>query len=88
MFFSKSELSVVAKALFFFLSMAAPVASGSSQAWGHSRAAAVAFATAMATLDLSLICDLHCSLQQCWILNPLSGARDHTRILTETTLGP
>uniref|UniRef100_A0A8D0QXE5 Complex I intermediate-associated protein 30, mitochondrial n=2 Tax=Sus scrofa TaxID=9823 RepID=A0A8D0QXE5_PIG len=28
-----------------------------------------------ATSDPSCICDLCCSLQQCWILNPLSGAR-------------
>ena len=31
-----------------------------------------AHATAMATLDPSHIYDLHCSLWQCWILNPLS----------------
>ena len=31
--------------------------------------------------DLSLVGDLHHSLQQCWILNPLSEARDRTRNL-------
>ena len=34
------------------------------QLWGYT--------TAMATLDPSHICDLHCSLQQCQTLNPLS----------------
>ena len=35
-----------------------------------------AHARGTATLDLSHIHDLHHSLQQCWILNPLSEARD------------
>ena len=47
-----------------------------------------AYATATATPDPSGICDLHHSLQQCQILNPLSEARDGTHILTETVLGP
>ena len=34
-----------------------------------------AYATAMATPDPRHICNLH-SLQQCWILIPLSEARD------------
>ena len=34
--------------------------------------------TATATADPSCICDLHHSLQQCWILNSLSKARDGT----------
>ena len=46
-----------------------------------------AYATATATLDLSHICDLRCSLWQCWTLNPLMEVRDPTRILTETTTG-
>ena len=45
-------------------------------------------ATAIATLDPRCICDLHCSLWQHWILNPLIEARDLTYILTETRLGP
>ena len=40
------------------------------------------------TLDLSCLCDLHCNLQQHWILNPMSKARDQTPILIETMLGP
>ena len=36
----------------------------------------LAYATATATRDLSLVCDLHHSSWQHWILNPLSKARD------------
>ena len=36
------------------------------------------------TLDLSCIHDLHSSMQQHWILNPLSKAKDQKRILTDT----
>ena len=36
-------------------------------------------------LDPSHICDLHCSLQQCWILDPLSGARGQTSILMDNS---
>ena len=38
-----------------------------------------AYTTAVS--DLSHVFDLHYSSQQCWILNPLSGARDQTHIL-------
>ena len=44
------------------------------------------YATATATPDLSLICDVLCSLQQHRILNPLSKARDRTCNLMDTTL--
>ena len=44
-----------------------------------------ASATATATQDLSHICDLHHSLWQCWILNPLSEARDQTCVLMDTS---
>ena len=37
-----------------------------------------AYATATATQDPSHGCDLHHSSWQCWILNPLSEARDQT----------
>ena len=43
-----------------------------------------AYATATVTSDLSRVCDLHHSLWQRWILNPLSKARDQTRILMHT----
>ena len=36
----------------------------------------LAYATAMAILDPSHICELYCSLQQHWTLNPLNEARD------------
>ena len=40
----------------------------------------------MGTQDPSCICDLYGSLWQCWILSPLSEARDQTRILMDTML--
>ena len=43
-----------------------------------------AYTTATATPDLSRVCNLHHSSQPCWILYPLSGARDRTRILMDT----
>ena len=36
----------------------------------------LAYTAATATPDSSCVCDLHHSLQQCQILNPLSKARD------------
>ena len=50
-------------------------------------AVAEAYTTAMATLDLSHICDLCLNLQHCWILNPLSEARDWIHILVDTMSG-
>ena len=44
-----------------------------------------AYATATANQDLSRVCDLYHSSQQCWILNPLSEARDGTNILMDTS---
>ena len=41
----------------------------------------LAYATATATPDLSLVFDLHHSSWQCQTLNPLSEARDRTRNL-------
>ena len=73
-------------ALFFNIS--APAAYGSSLARGRIEAAAEAYTTATETMDLSHTCKLHFSLQQCWILNPLSEAKDRTHILTETMWGP
>ena len=46
------------------------------------------YTTATATLDLSHICNLYHSLQQHWILNPLSEASGGTHILRETMSGP
>ena len=46
-----------------------------------------AYTTAIATLASGRICNLHCSLWQCRIPNPLSEARNRTRILMDTMLG-
>ena len=62
-----------------------PTALGSSQARGPSELQLPAYTTATATLDLSSVCDLHHSLQQHWILNPQSEARDLTHILIEAS---
>ena len=40
-----------------------------------------AYARATAMKDLSRVCNLHHSSRLCWILNPLSKARDQTRNL-------
>ena len=42
--------------------------------------------TDTATPELSCICDLCCSLQQCRILNPLSKVRDRICLLLDTML--
>ena len=46
----------------------------------------LAYSTARAVRDLSLICDLHHSSWQCQILNLLSKARDQTCILVDIRL--
>ena len=45
----------------------------------------LAYTIATAMTDLSRVCDLHHSLHQCWILNPLREARDQTSILMDTS---
>ena len=62
--------------IYFHFFRAAPTACGSSQARDRIGPTTEAYTTATATQDLSLICDLHHGLPQCWILNPLSEARD------------
>ena len=42
-----------------------------------------AYTTARATRDPSYFCNLQHSSRQCWILNPLSEARDWTRVLMD-----
>ena len=44
-----------------------------------------AYTTATATLDLSHIWNLHHSLWQRWILNPLGKASDRTCVLMDTS---
>ena len=41
--------------------------------------------TCWATPDPNLICDVHCSLGQHWILNSLNEARDWTCVLMDTS---
>ena len=45
----------------------------------------LAYTAAIAVRGQRYKCDLHCSLQQCWILNPLGEARDQTCILIDTS---
>ena len=47
-----------------------------------------AYTTATAIQDPSLVCDLHHSSWQHWILNSLSGARDQTCILMDPSQVP
>ena len=43
------------------------------------------YTTAKTRQDSNCICDLSWGLQQCWILKPLSKARDQTQILKDTS---
>ena len=63
---------------------AAPAAHGSSEA-RESKLQLLPYATARATRDLSCICDLHHSSQQCQILNLLSELRDQTHVFMDTS---
>ena len=45
-----------------------------------------AYATITTTSDPGHVYDLHQSAAQCWILNPLSEARDRTHILMDSSL--
>ena len=86
-FFFLSPLTSFLFFLFFFFFFwlvcfrAALVAYGSSQARGQIKLDLPAY------LDLSRAYDLHYSLWQCWILNPLSEeSQDWTHILTDISL--
>ena len=68
--------------LSFVFSRATLAAHGGSQARGLMGAAAASLHhNHTATQDQSLICDLHHSSRQRWILNPLSEPRDQTQNL-------
>ena len=71
--------------LFRFTNNNRPGEYGSAQAGVELELHLLAYATAMATLDLSHIYHLCCSLWQCRILNSLREARDRTHILVETS---
>ena len=64
---------------------AAPAVYGSSWPRGGIQATAADYATVMATLDPSHICKLCHGLWQHQNFNPLSEARDQTRILVDTS---
>ena len=62
----------------FGLFRAAPMGYGSSQARDRKRATAAGLHDSHSNVDLTRGCDLRPSSQQCWILNPLSEAQDHS----------
>ena len=62
----------------------AGAAYGSSQARGQIRATAAGLHHSHNNAGLSHIYNLHHSSQQCWILNPLSEARDQIHLLMDT----
>ena len=64
---------------------AEPTAYRGSQARDQIEATAADLRTAIATLDLSHVCDPHHSSWQHLILNPLSEARDQTQNLMVTS---
>ena len=61
---------------FFLLFRAAPMAYVGSHLGVQLELQLPAYTTAAATSDPSHICDLYHNSRQCWILNPLSKARD------------
>ena len=82
---SVSFFSVAILCFCFCFFSAAPSAYGSSQARGLMELQLPNYATATATPDPSHICNLHRSLWQLWILNPLSEARDQTCTFMDTS---
>ena len=70
---------------FFFFLRATSAACRSPQPRGLIGTAAMGYTTATAVRDPSNICDLHWSLQQHRILNPLSEAKDRNGILMDTS---
>ena len=82
-----AQVDLVMTFIYLFLFMAIPAAYGSSQARVASKLQLPAYATATAMPDPSCVCDLHYSSEQHRILNPLTEARDGTRILLDTMLG-
>ena len=72
-------------ALFCLLFRAAPEAYEVSRLRVESELQLPADATATAMWDMSCVCNLHHSSWPCWILNPLSEARDRTCIFMDTS---
>ena len=68
----------------FFFFRATPAAYGGSQPRSWIRTATVGLRhNRIAMRDLSCVCDLHHGPWQCWILDPLSEARDPTFIFMD-----
>ena len=61
------------------------MAYGSSQAKGRIAAAAAGLYHSHSNAGFEMHLQLHHSLQQCWILNPLSKARDLIHVLMDTS---
>ena len=70
---------------FFCIFRTAPAAYGGSQPRGPIGAAPAGLHHSLSNADLSCVFDLHQSLWQCQILNPLSEARDRTLVLMHTS---
>ena len=71
----------------FFLFRATPATYGSSQARGQTGAAAASLHHGHSHTRSKLHLRPTPQLVQCWILPPLSEARDQTHIFTDTVLG-
>ena len=71
--------------IFIFLGDDAPTAYGIPRLGVKSELGLPGYATATAAPDQSHVCNLHQSSLQHWILNPLSGARDQTCVLMDTS---
>ena len=81
----KKKKILLGSVLFFYIFFrAAGAAYGSSQARGQIRATAAGLHHSHNNAGLSHIYNLHHSSQQCWILNPLSEARDQIHMLMDT----
>ena len=61
------------------------MAYGSSQVTGQIRAVAAGLHQSHSNARGSLVLNLHHSLGQLWIINPLSRARDQTHMLMDTS---
>ena len=70
--------------VFFAISWATAAAYGGSQARGRIGSVVVDYTRTTVKRDPSCICDLHHSSWQCQLPDPLSKARDGTRILMHT----
>ena len=83
--YKTAEVVFVLNLYIFFLFRAAPMSYQSSQARGQIRAIAAGLPHSHSKQDPSCICDLHHSLWQCWIPDPLNEARDWSHILMDTS---